>query len=304
LQDVSLALLVGGVGGKAWANSDVEALAAALEDTLTSNSLDPAFKALTLGIPTESVIARAIGSDIDPDKIRSTRLRLLGELVGHLRAPLLAVQKPPAAAVPFSPDARQSGERALRNTALALLVVGGTQEGPALASAQYAAATNMTDRFAALGAAVAGWTTDAQSMLGDFRTRYAGDPLVFDKWLVLNAVAPDPGVVDRIRAILADPTFPQNNPNRLRALMASFGMSNPNQFARSDGEGFRFLATFVGDLDKRNPQVASRVLTAFRVWRSYEPVRRAAAEAALKSLSDSGGLSRNTADILERTLAG
>jgi aminopeptidase N len=46
------------------------------------------------------------------------------------------------------------------------------------------------------------------------------------------------------------------------------------------------------------------VLTAFRVWRSYEAVRRAAAESALSALRDAGGLSRNTADILERTLAG
>jgi len=81
-------------------------------------------------------------------------------------------------------------------------------------------------------------------------------------------------------------------------------MSNPTQFARADGEGFRFLAEFVGDVDKRNPQVAARVLTAFRVWRSFEPGRRAAAESALRALHDAGGLSRNTADILERTLAG
>jgi len=33
-------------------------------------------------------------------------------------------------------------------------------------------------------------------------------------------------------------------------------------------------------------------------------VRRGAAEAALTGLRDAGGLSRNTADILERTLGG
>ncbi len=99
-------------------------------------------------------------------------------------------------------------------------------------------------------------------------------------------------------------TFPRNNPNRLRALVGSFGMNNPTQFARADGAGFRFVAEFVADTDKINPQVAARVLTAFRVWRSFEPGRRAAAENALKSLRDPASLSRNTADILERTLAG
>ena len=115
---------------------------------------------------------------------------------------------------------------------------------------------------------------------------------------------PEQNVVQRLTAILGDPSFPRNNPNRLRALMVSFGINNPSQFARADGSGFRFVTEFVADVDKRNPQVAARVLTAFRVWRSYEAVRRAAAESALSALRDAGGLSRNTADILERTLAG
>ncbi len=81
-------------------------------------------------------------------------------------------------------------------------------------------------------------------------------------------------------------------------------MNNPTQFARADGEAFRFVAEFVGDVDGRNPQVAARVLTAFRIWQSYEPKRRAMAESALKALQEAGNLSRNTAEILDRTLAG
>ncbi len=51
-------------------------------------------------------------------------------------------------------------------------------------------------------------------------------------------------------------------------------MNNPTQFARADGEGFRFLTGFVADMETRNPQVAARLLTAFRIWGSFEPVRR------------------------------
>ena len=64
-------------------------------------------------------------------------------------------------------------------------------------------------------------------------------------------------------------------------------MTNPVQFARPDGEGFRFVTEFVADVDKRNPQVAARVLTAFRVWPRYELGRREAAEFALKALQES-----------------
>ena len=304
LQDVALTLLLEAVGGKTWSDRDLDALAEALADTIASPSLDPAFKALTLTLPNESLVARTIGANVDPDKIRATRLALLAGLTSRLESALEAAYRGSIATGPYSTETAQSATRSLKNSALSLLVLGGSPLGPRLAREQYDAATNMTDRYAALAASVAGWTTDAEALLGNFRTMYTADPLVLDKWLGLNAIIPDPGVVKRIEAILADPTFPRNNPNRLRALVGTFGMGNPSQFARADGAGFRFVTGFVADVDTRNPQVAARVLTAFRVWRSFEPGRRASAETALAALRDAGGLSRNTADILERTLAG
>ncbi len=304
LQDVAMALLLAAVAGTPWAEADVDALAEALAETLAAGTLDASFKALALGLPSESLVARSIGSDVDPARIRAVRLALLAALAERLEAPLLAAYEANAPGAAYSPDTEQSGRRALRNGALALLTAGGRAVGAKLAREQYEAATNMTDRYAALSAVVGAWTADAEALLGNFRTLYTADPLVLDKWLALNAVAPDDGVVQRLGAILADPGFPRSNPNRLRALMGNFGLNNPAQFARADGAGFRLVTEFVADVDTRNPQVAARVLTAFRVWRSFEPARRAAAESALTALRDGGTLSRNTADILERTLEG
>ena len=81
-------------------------------------------------------------------------------------------------------------------------------------------------------------------------------------------------------------------------------MSNPTQFARADGAGFRFVADFVKQVDPINPQVAARVLTGFRIWPMLEQGRRALARTSLGELQSSGALSRNTADILTRMLAG
>lgn len=304
LQDVAISLLVDAHEGTPWPDEAVASLADALGDTLASSTLDPAFKALALSLPSEGDIARTIGRDVDPDRIHASRGDLVRRLVGRLGDVLHTTYAAQANDAPYSPDAAQAGRRALRNTALALLVRGGHPDGPALAARQYEDARNMTDRIAALGAAVASWTPEAPALLGDFRTMFTADPLVYDKWLSLNASAPHDATLERIRAILADPAFPRNNPNRLRALVGSFAMGNPVQFARPDGAGFRFVTEFVADVDTRNPQVAARVLTAFRTWRTLEPNRRGMAEAALRALSESGGLSRNTADILARTLAG
>ena len=304
LQDVSMALMLGAIAGTPWAPSDLAALADAFDDTVTSKSLDPAFKALALSLPPESLVARTIGSNVDPDKIRAVRLKLIAELVARLEPTLTAAYRENLSSATYAPSTEQSGKRALKNQALGLLVVGGTPSGARMAREQYETAANMTDRYLALANVVAGWTADAEASLGHFRTMFTADPLVFDKWLALSATIRRDGVIDRIKAILADPTFPANNPNRLRALMANFANGNTTQFARADGAGFRLVTEFVADIDKRNPQVAARLLTAFRIWRSFEPVRAGAAEAALKSLRDAGSLSRNASDILERTLAG
>jgi aminopeptidase N len=302
LQDVSMRLLTEAVAGRAWSDAEVAAVADALEETLASKELDAAYKALALGLPTEQTVAREIGSNVDPDRIHQVRTALVTALVARLAPTLEKVYLTNDSRLAYSPDFQQTGRRSMKNTALALLVLGKAEGADKLAREQYERALNMTDRLSALSTVVQSWTGDADALLADFYRQYTSDPLVLDKWLSLNALATDDGALERIRAILASPDFPQNNPNRLRALMATFGMNNPTQFARRDGAGFRFLAEFVGDVDKRNPQVAARVLTAFRVWRSFESVRRGEAERALKSLRDSGGLSRNTADILERTL--
>jgi aminopeptidase N len=57
------------------------------------------------------------------------------------------------------------------------------------------------------------------------------------------------------------------------------------------------------ELDSRNPQVAARLLGAFRTWRSMEPGRRAKAEAALQQVAAAQGLSPDVRDIVDRSLA-
>ncbi len=302
LQDAAMALMLGAIGGKPWTDAQVSALAEALAETLLSKSLDPAFKANALQLPQEQLIARTLGTNIDPDRIHAVRAQLITEVVARNRATLEQVYLTNDSRLAYSPDFEQAGRRAMKNTALAQLVAGGAEGAAKLAREQYERALNMTDRMSALATIVHAWTADAEPLLADFRARFTADPLVLDKWLSLNAMAPDGAVIDRLKAILAAPDFPINNPNRLRAVVATFGMNNPTQFARADGAGFRFVAEFVADVDKRNPQVAARVLTAFRVWESFEASRRAEAGKALNWLKDSASLSRNAADILARTL--
>jgi aminopeptidase N len=303
LQDVGMALAIAAIQGTPWSEADVSALSAAMGDTLGSENLDDAFKALALQLPSEAQIARNLAKDVDPDRIHDVRAALARAVFEPLALPLLQRYRTLSSGAAYSPDAASTGRRALRNRAMGLLVASDAAGAAALAAQQYHDAKNMTDRLAALSASALAWTSEAPALLADFYERFGNNPLVLDKWLAVTASVPREGVIERIGSVLADPAFPKTNPNRLRALMGTFAMNNPTQFTRRDGAGFRFVADFVGEVDKINPQVAARVLTGFRIWPMLEESRRKEAHSALSALQSKGALSRNTADILARMLA-
>ena len=78
--------------------------------------------------------------------------------------------------------------------------------------------------------------------------------------------------------------------------------ANQTQFNRADGAGYEFLADIVLQLDGPNPQIAARLLTALRSWRSLEPGRRGKAEAALSRIAGRATLSADVRDIVTRSL--
>ena len=204
---------------------------------------------------------------------------------------------------PYQPDAQSAGRRALKNICLDLLAITGRDDAIARALSQYQNADNMTDRMAALETLAQHDRPERAQALDDFYRRYSSDPLIIDKWLALQAAIPEPGTLDRVRSLTKHPAFSIANPNRVRALIGSFAQVNHTQFNRSDGAGYEFVADFVLSLDPKNPQVAARLMGAFRSWRALEPKRRARAEATLRRIAATPSLSRDVHDIVARTLA-
>jgi aminopeptidase N len=276
----------------------VEAFAALLAD----GAGDPSFAALALTLPGEATIAQAIGRDVDTDAIHAAREALRAEIGDALRAAFRETYARSRPEGPYSPDAEQAGLRALRNASLAYLVAAPGGEGVALALNQFAEADNMTDQIAALGLVAHTDCAERQATLDSFEARWRSDPLVLDKWFAVQATAPLAGTLDRVMALRGHPAFSMANPNRVRALIGSFA-ANPVGFNAGDGAGYRFVANAVRTLDAANPQVAARLLGAFRSWRQMEPVRQAHMRAALEEVAGTEGLSRDVYEIATRTLA-
>jgi aminopeptidase N len=305
LQTTAMRLLIDNVAairaGKAPRSDDklMVALAAILEDP----ALEPAFIALALVPPGEGDVAREIGRDIDPEAIFLARKALRAEIGGRLGAALSTAYERMTVCAPYAPDAASAGRRALRNVALDLMAATGAEPAIAGAAQQYDDADNMTDRMAALATLSLHTGPTREHALADFYTRYSADPLVVDKWFSLQATIPQPDTLDKVRALSAHPAFSLANPNRVRALIGAFAQGNFTQFNRPNGAGYDFIADTILTLDPKNPQLAARMATAFRTWRTLEAGRQAKAEAALTRIKSTSGLSRDLSDIVERALA-
>ena len=277
--------------------------AEALGRLADNDDLDPAFRALALTLPGEIDVAQAIGHDVDPDAIHAARQALsqeTGSAIGTLVNEAVDRNAPPAA---FRPEAGDAGRRAFRHAAWALSLA--REPGAAGRIAEvYAQAEYLTDRVAALRLLVHHESGEAISALADFHDRYRNNPLVLDKWFAIQATAPGAQTLERVEKLREHPAFSMATPNRVYALIRSFAAANPTGFNRADGAGYRFLTGVIATLDKDNPSVAARLATGFRSFAMLEETRRTAAQGALKALSATGNLSRDVADIVDRTLDG
>jgi len=276
-----------------------EQLAEALDACLADTALEPAFVALMLNLPSENDLAARIGTNVDPWAIHTARSNLMAYLAGVLHDRLIGLYDRLTDNDPYSPAAADAGRRALRNTVLDLL---SRIDGPDVASRQFKNASNMTDQMGALnvlGTIDAPERTDA---LNAFYDANKADHLLVDKWLALNAMAPFPDKIAEIRALTDHAAFSLKTPNKVRALVGTFSIANPVCFNHEDGSGYRFLADTVLALDSLNPQVAARLSSAFKNWRMMEPGRSALAKAEIERIKSRKGLSRDTLEIVTKTL--
>ncbi|SFI52106.1 aminopeptidase N [Phyllobacterium sp. CL33Tsu] len=266
-------------------------------------ALDEAFRALCLSVPSESDIARELGANIDPDAILASRDALIKTVAEANEEKFTQIYEQLADDGPFQPDAASAGRRALRNVLLDYLSV--AEADPKRAAAQFNGADNMSDRAAALHVLVQRFSgSDATSQaLKAFEDRFGSDALVMDKWFIVQAMQPGVGALQRVQRLMKHKLFSLDNPNRARALIGAFSSGNQTGFNRADGNGYVFFAETILTIEKKNPQLAARLLTAMRSWRSFEPVRREHAREALANIAKVGDLSADVRDIVERTLA-
>jgi len=274
--------------------------AGALARAIDASGDDFAFAAELLRAPSDMQLAQAVGV-IHPARIsegrRAARAAIAGALAGRLSDLYRDLQSNAA----FDPSPREAGRRALRNAALSLLVAAGED---AAAIRQARDADNMTDEAAATAALAMSVSAGRAEALAAFAEKWRAEPLVMHKWLSWTAMAGPAHALADVERVMRGPHFDAPNPNAVRSLVGTFASQNLAGFHREDGEPYRWFAARLLEIDRRNPQLAARLIAAFAIWRRLEPVRRAEARQALESIAAAPDLSANLYEMASRLVAG
>jgi aminopeptidase N len=273
----------------------------ALARVARDETLDPAFRALALRLPSEDDMAQTLhdaGVTPDPWEIHAARERLAVDVARRLEKELPGLYEAMRVPGPYTPDARAAGCRSLRMSALSYL---SRLDGGRRAQRQFREADNMTEELGALSALLA--VGQGQEEVASFYRRWQHDQLVIDKWFALQVAeaAPD-AAAETARALTQHPDFDWKNPNRFRAVIGAL-TANAAGFHDPSGASYRLVADWLIRLDPVNPQTTARMSTAFETWARYDADRKALIRAELSRIAGTPGLSPDTGEMVARLLA-
>jgi aminopeptidase N len=271
----------------------------AISETLAQSDKDPAFVAEAMYLPGEAFLADQM-EIADVDAIHAVRDAARAAIGAALSDRLRVTYDRYTDTGPYSIDGAAIGKRSLRNACLTYLSAGGD---PSLAKRQFDTAGNMTDSLVALTVLAGIDCPERDAALAAFHAKWRHDPLVLDKWFSIQATSPLPDTVARVRALSSHTDFDLRNPNRIRALVGAFASANQVRFHDPKGEGYRFLADIVIQLDPANPQVAARIVGPLGQWRRMDAGRQTMMQAALNRIVALPGLSTNTYEMVSKSLS-
>ena len=240
------------------------------------------------------------------DAIAQARTQVREAIAGKLGGLLLSIYRLNQTDEPFKADARQVGERALKNVALQYLMAPQDTEMVSLCVDQIEQAANMTDVDAALrclawsGAEAA--AKPKEKALTNFYNKWVNEALVIDRWFTIQALSPLAGTLDDVKALMQHEAFDMKVPNRMRSLVGAFAGNNVVNFHQTDGGGYAFLADRVIELNAMNPQMAARMLGPLTRWAKFDGQRQALMKAELARILEVEAVSPDVYEIVTKSL--
>ncbi|MDP6423321.1 MAG: aminopeptidase N C-terminal domain-containing protein, partial [Planctomycetota bacterium] len=236
------------------------------------------------------------------DAVHAAREFARREIANLLRDDLLSVYESARVHEPYAFERSQIDARRLARATLGYLAALAEPDTNTLLIQQFDSADNMTNQWAALELLTDIDCPERQQAIDAFYERWKDEPLVVDKWFTVQALSTLPGAATRVRELTTHPDFTLDNPNRARSLLGAFAILNQVRFHEADGTGYTLVADQLLDLDSINPQVASRLVSAFNHWKKLDSGRQDLMRAQLERVAAKPNLSKDVYEIVGRAL--
>jgi aminopeptidase N len=261
--------------------------------------IDLSYKALLLELPSVSTLMQRQES-VDCQKIYNAIEDLLHHLAITFKERFLEIYQQNHQ-TDASLDAKSIAKRAIKNRVLKLLSVLESKEIAELAKAQYNESLTMTDRVVALDVLEHTDEVLAKSAFEDFYSKYKENTLVMNKYFALLSSSLRDDILHRVKALQNDEVYDEKVPNLVRSLVGTFAR-NHKHFHAKDGEGYKFVADKIIHIDKINPQMASGLCQAFKIYDKMNEENQKLMKRELLRVVSTQGLSKNSFEIIDKIL--
>ena len=273
----------------------LDAFTGVLKDT----SVDEAFKAVMLSLPSETVVGQEMDV-VDPDAIHAAREFIRKELAVACREDLRTIYDDISGDWANKQSQKSINRRRLKNVVLSYLST--LPDTAELLAEAFRESDNMTDTQAALSLLANLDTPLREQALTEFYDRFKDDPLVVDKWFAVQALSKRADTTEQVRRLTEHADFTVENPNRVRSLIGAY-TANQVHFHQLDGAGYRLLADFVLDIEAANPQLAARLVSAFNIYRRFDSDRQSLMRSELERVAAKPKLCKDVYEIVQRALS-
>ena len=271
-----------------------------LRKLIRDDTLDPAFRALALSLPSQDEITqKCLDNGVIPDPMAIYRsIETLSLTISdHLKPDFEDIYKKYKITEDYKADATQSAHRALRNRALSFLAY---QDGAFLAKIQATDAQNMTDQLSAFLTVIKHNPSSEHIKL--FYDQWKHERLVIDKWFSAQVLTAHPNSLNKVvNNLTTHSDFNITTPNRVRSILGAFS-ANTAGFHLETGDNYKLFSDWVLKVDPVNPQVAARMCSAFETWTRYDPIRQNLIKSQINKILGAKSISKDTREMLSRLI--
>ncbi|MFK5936828.1 MAG: aminopeptidase N [Sulfurimonas sp.] len=261
---------------------------------------DLSYKALLLELPSVSTLMQR-EKEIDFEVIYRAKEKLAEHLAKVYEEKLLSLYALNHEPKSKELDSLSMGKRSIKNRVLKILSANDTSGLQKLVRKQYEESVTMTDRVVALDILENSSSEYKTTAFNDFYKKYKHETLVMNKYFSILCASHREGTLQRVIKLQDDEAYDEKVPNLVRSVIGVFAR-NYKFFHAKDGSGYQFVAQKIIEIDKINPQMASGLAGAFKIYDKMNNKNKKLMKIELKCVLSTHSLSKNSFEIINKIL--